>query len=365
MKNLKTSNYTISVLALLGFGVFLTSANAEVIPEDLIVQGSECIGFDCVSGESFGFDTLRLKENNLRIKADDTSATSSFAQNDWQLTFNETANGGLNKFSIDDITGGKTPFTIEAGAPSNSLYVDDGGKLGVGTSAPAVEVHVVDGDSPTLRLEQDGSSGFGAQVWDMASNETNFFIRDTTNGSTLPFRIRPGAPTSSIDISADGDVGIGTASPLDDLHISDAGPARLRLTNTSITPDAVKANHWSFNSNGTLRISADADAPEFILDNSGNLKILGALTTAGGVTPDYVFQPEYKLMSLDDVEAHIKEKRHLPNIPSAADIKKKGSLNMSLMQMKLLEKVEELTLYTLAQERIIRRLDKRMKELEE
>jgi hypothetical protein len=47
----------------------------------------------------------------------------------------------------------------------------------------------------------------------MAGNEANFFVRDMTGGSRLPFRIRPGAPTSSIDISASGNVGIGTASP--------------------------------------------------------------------------------------------------------------------------------------------------------
>ena len=51
-------------------------------------------------------------------------------------------------------------------------------------------------------------------------NEANFFVRDVTSGSRLPFRIRPGAPTSSIDISPNGDVGIGTASPAKKLHIA-------------------------------------------------------------------------------------------------------------------------------------------------
>ncbi len=48
----------------------------QVIADDLIVQGSTCVGFDCVNGESFGFDTIRLKENNTRINFDDTSATA-------------------------------------------------------------------------------------------------------------------------------------------------------------------------------------------------------------------------------------------------------------------------------------------------
>ncbi len=166
-------------------------------------------GNDCVNGESFGFDTLRLKENNTRIKFQDTSATSSFPSVDWQLTANDSANGGANKFSIDDIDSGRTPFTIEHSAPSHSLYVDDGGRIGLGTSTPVVELHVVDGDSPTLRLEQDGSSGFTAQTWDVAGNETNFFVRDVTNGSRLPFKIRPSAPTNSIYVNTNGNVGFG------------------------------------------------------------------------------------------------------------------------------------------------------------
>ena len=108
------------------------STRDQVILDDLIVDGSACIGFDCVNGESFGFDTIRIKENNLRIRAMDTSSTASFPTNDWQITFNDSSNGGQNKFSIDDIDGGRTPFTIEAGAPSHSLYVDDGGRLGLG-----------------------------------------------------------------------------------------------------------------------------------------------------------------------------------------------------------------------------------------
>lgn len=187
--------------------------HADVVHnDDVIITHSECIGNDCVDGESFGFDTLRLKENNLRINFDDTSASSSFPNNDWQITINDSANGGVNKFSIDDITGGRTPFTIEAAAPSHSLYVDSSGKVGIGTSTPLVEMHNKSNDTPILRLEQDGSAGWSPQTWDVAGNEANFFVRDVTNGSKLPFRIRPGAPTSSIDILASGNVGLGTST---------------------------------------------------------------------------------------------------------------------------------------------------------
>lgn len=264
-------------------GELVETSGDQVILDDLIVDGSACIGVDCVNGESFGFDTIRLKENNLRIKFDDTSTSASFPKNDWQLTANDSANGGLNKFSIDDITGGRTPFTVEAGAPSHSLYVDDGGRLGLGLNTPVVDVHVKSGNTPTLRLEQDGSSGFTPQTWDVAGNEANFFVRDATNGSKLPFKIKPGAATDAVYIDADGDVGIGTSSPnLADfgnadanLLIRDTGVARL-----GFRPDGTGAE-WALVSGGTATndsfIFASAATPGGVLalDDAGEATFSG------------------------------------------------------------------------------------------
>src|SRR5690606_3825600 len=70
----------------------------QVVADDLIVQSSLCVGFDCVNNENFGFDTIRLKENNTRIKFEDTS-TGTYPSNDWQLTANDSTSGGLNRFS--------------------------------------------------------------------------------------------------------------------------------------------------------------------------------------------------------------------------------------------------------------------------
>lgn len=189
-----------------------TRANAEnvnttedvVNPDDFIVQGSLCVGFDCVDNESFGFDTIRLKENNTRIKFEDTSTSAGFASTDWQLTANDSASGGANKFSIEDVTAATVPFTILGGAPTNSMFVGSNGKLGLGTSTPGLDIHKVSTDTPAIRLEQTNGGGFTAQTWDIGANEANFFVRDLTGGSRLPFRIRPGAPTSSLDIGADG-----------------------------------------------------------------------------------------------------------------------------------------------------------------
>jgi len=331
----------------------------QVILDDLIVSGSACIGFDCVSGESFGFDTIRIKENNLRIRAVDTSTTSSFPTRDWQITFNDSANGGANKFSIDDIDGGRTPFTIEANARSHSLYVDDYGRVGFGTSTPAVELHMSDGDTPTVRLDQNGSSGWSPQVWDMAGNETNFFIRDASNGSRLPFRIRPGAPTSSIDVAASGNVGIGTASPDAPLDIENSEAfVYFRLTASGASPNtAADMTFTDGGDSGAFRINiVDGDNQEFEIDHDGNLTIDGTVTTASQTLPDYVFKPDYELLPLAELAEFIELEGHLPNVPSDSEVRARGSLNLNEMQSVMLEKIEELTLYTLSQENSLEKL---------
>ena len=72
-------------------------------------------------------------------------------------------------------------------------------------------------------------------------------------------------------------------------------------------------------------------------------------------TPDYVFQEDYDLRSLEEVESFINGNSHLPGVPSAADMKRDG-LDLAQFSMTLLEKVEEQTLYTLAQQKEIENL---------
>jgi hypothetical protein len=73
--------------------------------------------------------------------------------------------------------------------------------------------------------------------------------------------------------------------------------------------------------------------------------------------PDYVFEDNYALMPIADLEKSIRATRHLPNVPSAADIEKNG-INMSRMSKVYMEKIEELTLYII-------QLEKRLKAVEE
>lgn len=215
-----------SLLVWLGFPTDLVAD--QVILDDLIVDGSLAVGQDSVNGESFGFDTIRLKENNLRVHFDDTSASGSFPGNDWRIVINDSSNGGANYFAIEDSTAGRQIFRVNAGAPVDSLVVHNTGRIGIGIPTPVVQLHVRDGNSPTLRLEQDGSSGFNAQSWDVAGNEANFFVRDVTNGSKLPFKIRPNTETDTLVLDPDGIEVRGTAFISETLEI---GSSRTRKKN--------------------------------------------------------------------------------------------------------------------------------------
>ena len=81
------------------------------------------------------------------------------------------------------------------------------------------------------------------------------------------------------------------------------------------------------------------------------------------VLPDYVFSPDYNLMPLGEIENYIKQNNHLPNIPSAAETANKG-MSIGEMQNLLLQKIEELTLYIIQQNKKIQELEEKLKDKE-
>lgn len=107
-----------------------TPVQATVYGDDLIVQGNSCIGFDCVNGEAFDDNGVKLKENNTRIRWHDTSATNrqitnafenTYAVGDvgdsWRMDANESANGGQNHFMIMQHSVDTWPLLSDGTAP--------------------------------------------------------------------------------------------------------------------------------------------------------------------------------------------------------------------------------------------------------
>lgn len=271
-------------------GSEVLSGTTDIVhADDVIIDGSLCVGNDCYNGLAFGFDTIVLMENNLRIFFDDTSTIQNYPRNDWRIICNDSTDGGGNYFAVQDATDVANIMVLEAGAPANSIYVDNYGDVGINTSTPYYELHIVDGDSPCVRLEQDGSYGWTPQKWDVCGNESNFFIRDATHASKLPFRIEPEAPTDSIFVKSNGDVGIGTGSPAYDLEIEDSesgGKAEIAAQRvggaTTVVRGTDSQGTFGTVTNHRLRIIAnDTWRMELATDNSLTMAS-GAECTSGG-----------------------------------------------------------------------------------
>jgi hypothetical protein len=128
------------------------------------------------------------------------------------------------------------------------------------------------------------------------------------------------------------------------------------------------------------RTSTTAFRTDFIIRNNGNIGIGtnvpdAKLTVKGqihaqevlidlanAVAPDYVFDKTYKLPSLETIKAYVDQHHHLPEVPSAKEMEEKG-INVREMNLLLLKKIEELTLYAITQEELNTRQQKLIDEL--
>ena len=202
----------------LGEGTITYSTTATT--NNLIIDGSLAVGFDAVNGEEFGYNTMILKENNLRILFDDTDdPASGFPDNDWQLVANDSQNGGDNYFSIVDITAGTTPFKVMAGAGDNALYISETGNVGIGTNNPGAKLEVA-GTIKAGSFIGDGSglTGITGATGGVENADNTLIAADTDNNNTGEIVFQTQQSTKMI-ITNDGKVGIGTSTPSVELEV--------------------------------------------------------------------------------------------------------------------------------------------------
>jgi hypothetical protein len=248
------------------------------------------------------------------------------------------------------------------------------GNVGIGTTNPAGKLTLsgAGGSASTGGIEwfstgnSSGYSGWGARA----------YVDTPTGGwATAPFvfAVPDGSGNEIKTLSLlNGNVGIGTNDP------SESGSVVSRLTirqNEGWTGLAVynptggrrfalnpTADGFTFyagsNSSWTRAIDVISSSgnvgigeinPQHKLAVNGTIKAKEIIVETTGWS-DYVFADDYKLASLDEVEAHIKTNKHLPGIPSAAQVAEKG-VNLGDMQAALLAKIEEITLHQIAQQK--------------
>ena len=120
------------------------------------------------------------------------------------------------------------------------------------------------------------------------------------------------------------------------------------------------SNGDSFFNGGNVGIGTSS--PQYKLDVYGTIRAREILVNLNGIGADFVFSPNYTLIPLGEVKKFINENKHLPEIPPAVEMYSSG-INMSEMQIKLLQKIEELTLYVIEQEEKINELQQKLNNL--
>lgn len=234
-----------------------------------------------------------------------------------------------------------------------------------------------------------GSGGIGVNSWIAYAGNTNQWFTGSATGDLcyrnmngkLQFGNTSGAPAMTISASR---VGIGTTTPTQPLDVEKNADYQLRLGNTAgqgynigrniatgfltFYGDQSGYNGYTFGGvngtkmtiNGSGNVGIGTTTPKYLLDVKGTIRAAEVLVESVDKFADFVFNSDYQLPTLMEVDKFIQANGHLSNIPSASEVKTYG-LNLVEMQVKLLQKIEELTLYVIEQDKKIDRLEKAQK----
>ncbi|WP_299157320.1 hypothetical protein [uncultured Tenacibaculum sp.] len=254
----------------------------------------------------------------------------------------ETAQAGIYVRS-DGGYGTKMYFSTTnsyAVGSKTAMAIDADGKVGIGLGAfnPKSQLHITGGSSDWNELSQGHALGTIHLDPENASNNfgnaITFGASDSNAGETAQ---------AGIYVRSDG--GYGTKMYFSTTNSYAVG------SKTAMAIDSGGKVGIGTTSTGSHRLAVEGSigAREIKVEATG--------------WSDFVFYNDYKLPSLMEVENHIKEKGHLKDIPSAKDVEKNG-FYLGEMDAKLLQKIEELTLYTIEQEKKITVLEKQNSKLE-
>lgn len=254
------------------------------------------------------------------------------------------------------------------GVASTLFLARDGSKvqLGNGTEAAGTKLHITSGSDVGLSDALSGHLMVGSQAaTNMIFDQNEIQARNNGAASSLYLQNNGGnvalgtiTPTSQLHMT--GDIKMQSATPIIQMTTNagtDMGFLQVEgidvRVGTNATNDAGKfiirtngTNRVYVNPTGQVSIGTITPATGYMLSVNGKAVVEELKVQLSGNWPDYVFDKKYKLKSFGELRNYIAENKHLPNIPAASEIEKSG-LEVGEMQRKMMEKIEELTLYVL------------------
>lgn len=255
---------------------------------------------------------------------------------------------GTNSYFVLNSNGGSNGIILSTGSPDGNsglgterMRILSSGNVGIGTTSASNRLDVEGGmavgaaysgsnAAPTNGLIVEGRVGIGVNS---VNGESNLAIG--SNGANEGGQIQLNAPTASA----------GKAVHLDSYLANGNQPIMRFLAGTNSSSQTHLASLDL--TNGDFGVTGQLSAKSIRINSSWTLEV-----------PDYVFEEGYRVTSLEETEKFVKKNKHLPEIPSAKQLNKEG-MDLAEMNLRLLKKVEELTLHAIAQEKRLRKLETR------
>jgi hypothetical protein len=387
-------------LALIIFGAGSLISNAQQIIDNDLQVGKDLPTFQTGYGKKL---YLSGTHNNTDLM--------------WIARYNRANNQTDFRFNIGDDNSGDDRFVIGNNVSPSTTWrdlfvVSNNGKVGIGTSNPIGTLHL-NATSPVLAMTYpEGGSAVirsNTNVWVMGI-QGKVGIEDvslgTQSGEGQRTLTLAAGGAARLKILANGNIGIGTSTPQAKLDVNgttktgflDCNDITLNSTKSVLArlyegstdgegtylgvksyatqPVSTKMFSLEHKFYGYLNSSIDFyrggsttggyigftinNGSQMARLNSNGLEVAGIIkarevkveVNAGA---DHVFKSDYNLRKLEEVEAFVKENKHLPEIPSEKEMQEKG-LSVNEFQIKLLQKIEELTLYVIDLEKQVKDL---------
>jgi hypothetical protein len=283
----------------------------------------------------------------------------------------------------------------------NRMFIGSNGNVGIGTTTPSAPLSfpAVVGDKITLYPGASGNVGFGVQgnLFQMFSDYSGADIAfgyGTSNNFTETMRVGgngyvgigriPGSYKLEIGgtqpgigffsgtnfaglifafdnaLHIGGKNGVSGSSAANDLILQPPSTFPFFSGNVGVSTNTPTAK---LQVNGNTMIGSGSPAAGYALSVNGKIICTEAKVQLNSSWPDYVFQNNYRLMPLQDLEQFVFKKQHLPNIPSATETELNG-VELGDMVKRLVEKVEELTLYVIQLKKENTQLSKKIDQLQ-